>query len=179
MPKPIPNVKSLHQMLRYDPDTGCLFWLARPSHLFVVPELADAWNRRFAGTRAGSVKGNGYIQVCLSGTIVLAHRVAWALYYGDWPTGKLDHLNGDRTDNRIENLRIATDLENQRNLKRRSDNTSGHCGVFWNKNTLKWTAAVSVKGRQVYLGSFQELDDAVSARLRASREFGFSARHGT
>jgi hypothetical protein len=109
---------------------------------------------------------------------MLAHRVAWALHYGEWPSDQIDHVNGDKTDNRLENLRIVTAQGNAKNRSLRSDNTSGHVGVYWVRETKKWSAQIKVDGRQKTIGSFESLEDAVKARKAAEDLNGYHANHG-
>jgi hypothetical protein len=109
----------------------------------------------------------------------MAHRAAWCLYHGEWPAGVIDHINGDKTDNRIENLRCVTPSINSRNMKKFKHNTSGIAGVCWHKASNKWRAIVTVGGRQKSLGVFSDKDDAAKAVARSRRELGFTERHGT
>ena len=110
-----------------------------------------------------------------------AHRVAWAFYYGTWPKRQIDHINGDRQDNRIQNLRQVTHQENSLNLGRRrlkSDNPdSGVNGVCWYKANKKWVARIKFKGNWVYLGSYVNLDDAIKVRKEAEQVYGFHKNH--
>lgn len=107
---------------------------------------------------------------------ILAHRLAWALHFGRWPDQAIDHINGDRTDNRIANLRLATVAENTRNGKRRSTNTSGYKGVSLTENG-QWRATIVAGGRQSYLGRFSTAEDAHAAYVKAaSRLHGEFAR---
>lgn len=173
MPKrDLPSVGYLRQRLRYEPDTGKLYWLS-------CPHRSAAWNARYAGREAFSSKDrHGYRQTNLDGSVLRAHRVAWVLAYGEWPEADIDHVNHDRADNRLRNLRKATRSENLRNTRLPPRNTSGVCGVSWSKKSAKWRADIHHDGKQRFLGHFDEFDDAVAARKAAERQFGFHENHG-
>lgn len=107
----------------------------------------------------------------------MEHRLAWFLHYGEWPTCQVDHINGDRHDNRISNLRLASSSENQRNRKRPKNNTSGYKGVSWIEHYQMWQATIKFDGKNKYLGRFdtpEEASDAYNkAALRHHGEFAF------
>ena len=168
----LPDIEYLRQRLRYEPDTGKLFWRETPSR-------NTAWNARYANREAfTSVDRHGYHQSNLGGKVLRAHRVAWALHTGTWPAADVDHINHNRTDNRITNLREASRGENRKNASKPCNNTSGVCGVSWDIVYSKWQAYVTEGGVQRSLGRFVAFDDAVAARRAAEREFGFHANHG-
>lgn len=102
-----------------------------------------------------------------------AHRVAWAIFYGEWPQGEIDHVNCDGYDNRISNLRIATSSENKQNQRLKVTNTSGFKGVSWAKRERLWRAYASINGKQHCFGYFSEIDMAVKAHAR-----GVAKLHG-
>jgi hypothetical protein len=163
------TVDRLRQLVAYEPDTGRLFWRPRSNH---------RWNMRYAGTVAlHCTNSGGYRSGSVDQKSVKAHRAAWALYYGRWPH-EVDHINGCRSDNRIENLREVDRATNCRNRGLRSDNVSGRVGVGFHKRTGKWRARIQINGRSVSLGSFWRMHDAVYARLNAEREHGFGPNHG-
>lgn len=182
--KPILSPDELRQLLRYDPDSGKLYWRARPVAMFgagkFVPEHScRIWNSRFAGKEAlTACTQYGYRVGNIGGRIYRAHRTAWAIYYGKWPTGDVDHINGTPDDNRIENLRSVTHAENQRNQKRRSSNTSGMNGVGWYKALGKWRCHITVDGVTRHLGYFDSFEEAVAARKAADIDHEFHENHG-
>jgi hypothetical protein len=95
------------------------------------------------------------------------------MYYGEWPRGNVDHINGIPHDNRISNLRLATQTQNMQNTKLRSDNTSGVKGVYWVKRRRKWSAFISYGGKVRNLGSYATKEEAISVRRAAAeRHFG-------
>lgn len=166
------SIAELRRRLRYEPENGRLFWNKCPS-------MSRRWNSRWAGKEAlTTTSSEGYRQGRLNYILVYAHRVAWALYYGVWPSGHIDHINHVRDDNRIENLRTVTRRENQRNLKISSTNKSGVNGVSWEPRRKKWVARINTEGKGYFLGYFDTIEDATSARLTANRKFGFHPNHG-
>ena len=182
--KELPHAKKLRKILRYEPDTGKLFWLTRSPNLFegrdyCSERLCASWNARFSGKEAlTAIDNHGYMHGCVFSIKVKAHRAAWAVHHGYWPINCIDHLNGDRLDNRIVNLRDATHLENSLNSAMQANNTSGHNGVGWHKQRQKWRARIVLNGEEKHLGLFDSIDDAVAARQKAQIGLGFTERHG-
>jgi len=171
--KNLPPIEYLHKRLRYEPETGKLFWRD-------CDEMQKHWRTRYAGKEALSATNKrGYLHGGLSNKTLLAHRVAFALFYGKWPDMEIDHINGVPVDNRIENLRPASPQQNRKNTGMRSDNTSGVCGVHWSKRDRKWVATIHVNGRPKYLGLFSSIDDAKETRAAASMQHGYTDRHGS
>jgi hypothetical protein len=170
--KNLPSIEYLHKRLRYEPETGKLFW--RDCEEARGPGPASPNKEAFT-----ALDGTRHRHGCIDGRKFKAHRVIWALYHGEWPRDMIDHINGIRTDNRIKNLRDVSNQENQRNASMRCNNTSGICGVHWDKRTKSWRATVKVDGQKKHLGRFSDIKDAASARAEASRQYGFTDRHGT
>tara|TARA_R110001606_G_scaffold190822_1_gene338772 strand:+ start:384 stop:701 length:318 start_codon:yes stop_codon:yes gene_type:complete len=100
------------------------------------------------------------------------------MHVGDWPADQIDHISGDRSDNRIENLREATQTENSRNMKTLANNMSGVMGVSWDKRERHWIATISDDNSSVRLGRFKSFEDAVAARKAAEVEYGYHPNHG-
>jgi hypothetical protein len=179
-----PSPSVLRQLIDYDPETGALVWRVRDVSFFTdgkrsALDAMNAWNARYAGKPALKVKGsNGYFVGTIFGRKYIAHRVAWAIYSGAWPKNEIDHINGDKLDNRIANLRCATRQENNRNRAIGINNTSGAIGVYWNVSKLKWSAKIHKNGKQKHIGHFKSKDDAISARAKANIECGYHANHG-
>lgn len=189
MPKPLPPVETLRKILRYDPDTGRLFWKSRTPDLFkttrgkklrTAEHACRQFNDRFAGTEAFTAKQSGGARVgqLLGKGSFLAHRIAYAIYHGVEVQGEIDHINGDRSDNRIVNLRLATRSEQSRNMPRPCTNTSGRIGVFWISRLNKWGAGITVDGTSHWLGYYDSFDHACQARELAERRFDFHPNHG-
>lgn len=181
--KPLPTPAELRQLLRYEPETGKLFWLERPPHFFKsgarsVIGVAAHWNRRWAGKEAlTSVDSTGHLSGNLLGKGCYAHRAAWALYYGEWPTGDIDHINQNPADNRIANLRNVARADNQRNQRLRKSNKCGAHSVE-KVGPSKWRARIKVGEKTIYLGRFNRLEDAVAARKAAEAKYGYHPNHG-
>lgn len=163
MTKPLPTPELLRKLLRYDDDTGKLFWRRHNSN-------DDALT---------AVTSGGYRHGRIAGTDCYAHRVIWAMKTGSWPTEQIDHINHDRADNRLENLREATNHENHRNKSMMCTNTSGTVGVYWVPSRGKWRARIKADGKLKHLGSFVLMSDAIAARKAAEIEHGFHPNHGT
>lgn len=168
----IPSAALVRKLLRYDPETGDLYWLPRDS---TVPKFRQ-WNGRFAGRIAFTSVKRGYLAGTINGCQLLAHRVAWALYYGEWPAEDIDHIDGVRTNNRISNLRAVARGENNRNRGRSRRNTSGATGVTHADG--KWRARIKARGQDVSLGCFSDFGSAAAARKAAERNLGFHENHG-
>jgi hypothetical protein len=130
-----------------------------------------------AGTIAGTLDARGYIKIQIDGKYYSAHRLIFFMMTGHWPEGEIDHINGDRSDNRWRNLREATPAENSRNRRTTARNTSGVPGVYWDAASGKWRAQIQVNRKKINLGYFTEFEDAVAARRAAEvKYFGeFSA----
>ena len=176
MPKQLPPVETLRQLLDYDPDAGIMTWKPRPVEMFRNHDkrICATWNTRYAGKEAlGHVDPEGYKAGALQGTCFKAHRIIWKLVYGADPKWQIDHINGKRDDNRIANLRDVTGHENQRNTGVRSDNKSGTPGIFQRKNGK---FSIIIQGE--YCGSANTLEDAISMRMKLQKERGFHKNHG-
>jgi hypothetical protein len=132
--------------------------------------------RGMPGMIAGSPNGLGYLCIKVNYVKYRVHRVVWLMTYGQWPVGQIDHINGVKDDNRIENLREVTAQENQRNSHIRVDNVTGVTGVT--RDGGCWRARIKVDGKKICLGYYKSFDDAVSARRRGEEQFGFHPNHG-
>lgn len=152
-------IEHVRRLLEYKPETGEFFWKECFS------------NAAVAGKRAGSKGKNGYVSVQIMGRSYRAHRLVWFYVNGVWPTGEVDHANGVRSDNRIDNLRDATRSQNQANAARRKDNLSGYKGVRYHKATKKWMARIRHQHRSIYLGLFNSPEAASGAYKNAALEF--------
>lgn len=168
----------LRELLSYDPDTGVFIWKARPEHLFPRQRDWKTWNSRFAGTVAGNVNVHGYRAIMVFRKLHYAHRIAWVMHTGAWPENQIDHINQQRDDNRICNLREVTNQENMKNSTRIRSNTSGATGVHWDTRRSRWVAQIKHDGRGRFLGYYTDFDEAVAARKAADCKYGFHPNHG-
>ncbi len=172
-------ISYLKECFEYNPLTGELTWKARPASHFENSKNGDAgFNARFAGTVAGCVMARGYVWITLCGRSHYAQRIAWAIYYGKYPDGIIDHDNGDRADNRIANLVESTSEKNSRNQKLRSTNTTGQMGVFLRKDTGKYRSFIQEGGKRIWLGSHDSYEEAVACRKAAEKKYGYHVNHG-
>ena len=114
---------------------------------------------------------SGYIALSVGGKKALGHRIAWLFAHGEFAQGNIDHINRDKSDNRIANLRLATFEQNAQNRLKNSKNTSGFKGVTWHKRDERWQAAITIKGKVLYLGQYKVLNDASRAYIEASKKY--------
>lgn len=165
-----PSIMS--DLLEYEPDTGALFWKCRDQDRF---SNANHFNSMFGGKAAlTAINAHGYRHGNILGKTTLAHRAAWCIATGDWPVEQIDHVNGDRLDNRLCNLREVSNEENSRNAV--ANHLYGISGVF--KRGERWGSRITVSGKIITLGTFDTYEQAVSERLKANIAYGFSDRHG-
>lgn len=173
------DIELLRAAVSYDPKTGAFTWLERPADHFKTTRGASTANASFAGKPAFIYLNNhGYKMGGLFNKKISAHRAAFALMMGRWPVEEIDHINGDRADNRWKNLREASAFQNHQNQKIHRDNTSGVMGVSWNKAAEKWVAYIQANGAFFHLGRFACKTAAVVARRAAELKFGFHENHG-
>jgi len=168
--KPLPSPEVLRQLLRYEPDTGKLFWRPRGPEWFKsdgpngAVRAAKTWNSRYADKEAFTQKdGIGYYQSTILGKTRRAHRIIWAIFHGSHPIIQIDHINGDQSDNRVSNLRASTQRENVKNSCRQSNNKSGYKGVHWAKSNRKWVAQIRSDRVFHWLGGFDTPEEAAAA----------------
>lgn len=167
------------ELLEANFKTGKLFWKFRARNHFNSDNSFNRFNNNLAGKEAFTSKDtHGYFHGIILGKAYRAHRILWLLKHKQFPEFEIDHINQDRSDNRICNLREATPQQNSRNRSLRSDNKSGAVGVHFHKLTNKWTAQIHDGQRRKHLGLFETLESAIAARKAASAELGFHENHG-
>lgn len=151
------SVERLRSSFEYDRETGALV------------RVVDQFGRPMRA-HVGAVTRRGYGSVCFMGVPHKVHRLVWALHYGSWPTDHVDHIDGNRSNNALANLRLADRSINQQNQRRaRSDNKLGLLGVSTKKATGKFVAQIGISGRKVNLGTFSTAEEAHAAYVEAKR----------
>lgn len=179
----LPSMERLHSVLIYDRETGKLFWKEREIDNFhagyhSASASMNSWNAKNAGQEAFTAKtAHGYRIGAIDKKLYLAHRVIWKMEYGTEPE-TLDHINGDPEFNRLDNLREVTHQENAQNMRLNTRSSTGVSGVGWHKQAGKWRAYITVGRRQLPLGLFTTMEEAVVARKAAEASFGFHENHG-
>lgn len=177
-PKQHLSPEDLSLYFEADFDNGLLYWKPRNVDMFATKRSATMWNVRFARQLALNANHkSGYKCGRIFGIPLLAHRVLFAMKHGYWPK-EVDHINGNRGDNTIKNLREVTRLQNSKNQKISIKNTSGHIGVSWNKRDKRWTAYITVNKKRKALGNFANIDDAINCRISHQTQHGFHVNHG-
>ena len=165
----MPSQDELNRLLSYKPETGRLVWKIRG-----LPK----WDGRWAGKPALiSVNLNGYLCGEVFARPHRAHRIIWKMVHGLDPDD-VDHVDGNRQNNRLINLRSVTRQDNLRNARRRSDNVTGVTGVSWDANRGRWFVSICVDGKTIGVGRFMTLPEAALARKHAEDKFGFHQNHG-
>ena len=151
------TAEQVRELLDYDPETGRFTWRIAP-------------RGHKAGSQAGCIDSYGYVVIRIAGAGHKAHRLAWLIAYGEWPDDQIDHINGDRSDNRIANLRDVSTQINQQNQRRARTNnrSSGLLGVTRKRG--RWQAQIETNGKNVFLGCYSTKEDAHSAYLKAKRQ---------
>jgi hypothetical protein len=174
------DIETLRQLIRYDPETGKLYWLERHVGVCATDKARVIFNKRFAGKEALTAEDQyGYLCGTVLGASMKAHRVAWALHYGAWPEGHIDHINHNRNDNCIKNLREVSQVENQRNQRKSKVNTSGVTGVYWDLWARQWAVRFKIDGVNCNLGRFDDFEAAVAVRKKAEQKYGYHQNHGS
>lgn len=173
----------IKELIDYNPETGRCFWKERSCKHFIDGEKhnsatkAKIWNCKYFGKEINGVNEGRYFRIRLFRKDYKLHRVIWLYMTGEWPD-QVDHIDGDRSNNKWENLRNVNRSQNLRNQKVRSTNTSGVMGVHWYKNLCKWVATIYAENRNIHLGYFSCIAHAVRARKEAEVKYGFHPNHG-
>ena len=156
--------------LSYDAETGNLLWKRIKGR---IPKSG------IAGRVMHHHSGKKYRIVRYKNHYYLAHRLAWLIQTNSWPALQIDHIDGDSMNNRWSNLREVSPSENQKNLKKAKNNTSGVTGVYLEKRTGKWRSSIQVGGKTVHLGRSKDFNEAVAWRKSAEEKYGFHRNHGS
>lgn len=152
--KPLP-LQGIEELLAYNPATGRITWINSSAS-----DVAGCLDKR-----------NGYTRIKVKGKLYAAHRIAWYLHTGQDPDlNDVDHINGDRNDNRACNLRLATRSENMKNTKKRKGSTSNYKGISWDSSRNKWRAEIRINGKNTRIGRFDTELEAHAAYCKAAAE---------
>jgi len=176
--KPLPDVDTLHKLLILDADAGLLYWRERDRVFFKTAWRWKSWNDMWAGQPAFETVAHGYKTGGIFNVKYFAHRIIWLMHHGSMNDDDIDHINHDRIDNRISNLRLVSRQGNMRNLSLRADNKSGYVGVSYHSGNKRWHARIKINDKYKHLGYFKEKQSAVDARKSAEKKYGFHVNHG-
>jgi hypothetical protein len=153
----------LRALLSYDSESGLFTWR----------NAAGQGGRIPPGSVAGSIGSQGYRVITIGSQRLSAARLAWLYVYGVWPPNQIDHINRERSDDRISNLRLATSGQNKANNGMYRNNTSGFKGVYFDKERGHWRAKTKVNGKRMWLGRFATREEAYAAYCNAVKnEYG-------
>lgn len=177
--KSLPSTEYLRASFDYDREAGVLIYRDRPMETFASARVYRAWKSRHCGKPCGNIHAKSYVNCYVGGEKYHAHRLIWKWLHDDEPY-YIDHINGIRSDNRAENLRAVTSIENAKNNAMRNDNETGVVGVFHNprSKSLPWIAAISEDRDCIMLGRFAFFEDAVMVRRAAEKRYGYHENHG-
>ena len=149
----------MREAFAYDPQTGILTWAKAPA------------KRVKAGAAAGTITRDGYVNVTFHRRPYRAHRIAWMLSTGNWPTGEIDHIDGNRTNNRLANLRDVSRKTNAQNRRfARKNSKSGLIGATWSEERKNWSASIMLNGKLKRVGTFNSAQEAHEAYVDAKRK---------
>lgn len=157
------TAEKLRTLVEYDESTGLFTWK-------YVDGARPCVNSRKAGKTAGSLHSEGYLTINIDRRNLYAHRLAWLYFYGEWPRGIIDHINGNRRDNRISNLRDTTRSVNVQNYRSAAKNSkSGLLGAYYHKKSGKFKPEITISGVRLRLGVFDTAEAAHDAYIKAKR----------
>lgn len=123
------------------------------------------------------INKDGYIYISFDNKKLKGHRLAWYLYYGEWPKYDIDHINHNKSDNRICNLRDVPESINCKNLSLQKNNKSGYPGVIWRKSINKWEVRIGGTKNRIHIGVFENLEDAIKAKIEMENKLQYHENH--
>jgi len=169
--KILPDMQTLRECFDVNYQKGILTWKVRPISHFVNASTAKKINAKCAGKKAGSMS-EGYYKVKIFGIMYPVHRILYYMYHNTIDINlEIDHINHNKQDNSISNLRLVTSLVNNNNKQNYNNNTTGTRGIYWHKVNKKWQASIGHNKKNVFIGSFNNFDDAVKARKYAELQY--------
>lgn len=171
--KPLPPTELLRQLLEYKPDTGLLYWRPRPASFFNDAGRCAIWNAKYSGKVVG--RKAKYVVIKLLGQGFVAHRIIWKMVHDEEPN-EIDHINRDKFDNRLANLRNVDHSANMQNKPIYPNNTSGHKHISWSKRLNLWVVQLNVPNKgQRQIAWEDDLDVAIAVRDAAKIKYGYIA----
>lgn len=181
--RPLPSQEKLNMLLSYDAQTGGLTWNSRDISTFQETGTRPAswlwkhWQSKMAGKPAGSIQ-KGYARCCVDSENYLAHRVIWKMVNGTDPL-QIDHIDGNKSNNRMENLRDVSHQVNAKNRKLYENNTTGVPGVSFHPRDKVWQVRIGVgRGEEVHLGNYDNRQIAIAVRIAAQTLLDYHENHG-
>lgn len=172
------SVSYLQSLFSYDPESGHLKWRRRPLNHFKDERAWKIWHTRYCNQIAGTASSGEYVSITVDGKCQRAHRIIWAVHYGRFPDGCIDHINGIMDDNRLVNLRDVSVVINSQNTKKHSDNKSGVIGVSYSSRDRLWYSDIGLNGKNKHLGGYKTFEEAVEVRRMAEIKYGYHENHG-
>jgi hypothetical protein len=154
------------EYFQYDPKSGSLMWKKLPKK-----------SRSKIGSIAGAKNSRGYLLIKFGGKSLKLHRIIFFMHNGFLPD-EIDHVDHNKLNNKIENLRPVSHQENHRNMRKQSNNSSGHVGIYFDEKIGKYRARIGVNSKAIHLGSFSNINDAIEKRRLAEIFYGFHENHG-
>lgn len=150
----------------FDYDNGNLYW-------------KEYKKGRRKDLLAGTINNRGYVKITINGKQLYAHRIVWIMHNGDIERGmEIDHINHNKEDNRIENLRLVSRSENAKNLSKASNNKTGFTDVFFSCKRNKYFTSVKVDNNHIFGGWHNSIESAISSRNEILAKYGFHENHG-
>lgn len=176
------DYETCRKIFDVNPSTGEIYWRPRTLEMFShckFPKRAfKVWTKNWSGKRALKTANNEmYLSGEYLGVSYKSHQIIWLYVNRCWPDN-IDHIDGNRQNNSIENLRNVTKAENARNQKRRKDNSSGFTGVYWREDKQMWQGGFRYNKKQQHVGYFESLEECVKEVKRQREEKGFHKNHG-
>lgn len=174
----------LKELIHYNPETGIFTWKERDLKWFKSEKSCGIWNMKFSGKVAGNIHGNNkannkvYWRISVLSKRYQSHNLAFLYMTGRYVDGEVDHEDGDSLNNKWNNLREVTHLENGKNIKLNVNNKTGCAGTYFHTRIGKWKAQISHNTKRLHLGYFDKLEDAIIARKQAEKQYGYHENHG-